>query len=134
MKCSEDVFYRVVDILYRDLDLCLTLYNIEDDKRRRETCSLTTYNIYLFLYRQSTSRSSMPIRIRNTFDEDISGLMKMIRMDYKELIGLCVTVRGPFTRDPLFPKYWRSLKDSYAHLCGVYADYRSDHDMGYHRH
>ena len=101
----EDVFYRVVDILYRDLDLCLALYNLEDDKGRREVCSLTTYNIYLFLYRQSTSRSSMPIRIRQTFDEDISGLMKMIRRDYKELIGLCVTVGGPLTGDPLFPRH-----------------------------
>ena len=109
------------------------MYHLDDDPYRKRTCLKTAMEIRSFVYRLSESEQSMPIHLRYNSDQNLSGSKGIIRKDSILLIGLCSTVGSPLTHDPLFPKGWKSLRDSYAHMCGVYSGYRSDSDPGYHR-
>ena len=111
----------------------MSMYSLDDDPSRRRICLRTAMDIRSFVYTLSESKNSMPVHLRDEYDQNLSELKEIIRKDSILLIGLCSTVGGPLTRDPLFPKGWKSIRDSYAHICGVYSGYRSDSDPGYHR-
>ena len=105
----------------------------DNDPYRRRVCLKTAMDIRQFVFKLSESEQSMPVHLSIYYEDSLSKLKNIFRRDSMLLIGLCSTVGGPVTRDPLFPKDWKSLRDSYAHMCGVYSSYRSDTDPGYHR-
>ena len=109
------------------------MFLLEDNLYRKKACLKTAMDIRSFVYELSESEHSMPIHLKTVQEGSLSKYSKMIRRDSMLLIGLCSTVGGPVTSDPLFPKNWRRIKDSYAHLCGIYSGYHGDSDPGYHR-